>query len=127
MNDKEALTCLDRELKKYRDDLIANIHSEIIGDGIYFGSSFSIAYLSHLLFDKISFNQTIIPAIVIPTIISIKNHSTYARSNEVKQNIKFLKSLKKEIINGSNPFEDVSKEAFSKVLKDKYDYRNILI
>ena len=127
MNNKEALECVNKELKIYNEDLLTNIHDEIVSNGVYFGSSFSIAYLVHLLSDRIDFNQMILPALIIPIVITIKNHSLYSRDINTKNNIRFLKRIKKDIIQGYNPFENIEKDDFSKELELKYNYKNTLI
>lgn len=117
MNDKEALKCVKYEILRYQNELKENIFDEILGSSVIYGSTLSSAYFFSILTDENKFKA--LPytvAILISSLVSLKNHNKYARSEEEKNTLKQLKKLKRDIIMGNNPFEDVPKEDFNKYL-----------
>ena len=117
MTDKEALECVRDEIIKYKEELKQNIFDEIVGSGVIFGSTLSSAYFISVITDENKFKA--LPyavAVLISSLISLKNHDRYARSEDEKNGLKELKKLKRKIINGSNPLENIEKEDFNKYL-----------
>ena len=119
MNNKEALECVKFEILKYKEELKESFFDEVLNSGVIYGSSLSSAFLYSIFNDENKFKA--LPyaiAVLISSLISLKNHNKYS-CNEEKQILKELKKIKRKIMIGNNPLENMTKDEFSKSLVKK--------
>ena len=125
MNNELALECVKKEIIKYKLELRDSIIDEILGSSVIYGSTLSSAFIYSILRSETEFKA--LPytvAILVSSIISLKNHYKYASSLDEKNTLIKLKKIRKSIISGANPFEDIEVEQFpdslSKILKNNH-------
>lgn len=119
MNNKEALKCVKDEIKNYQMEIKESILDELLNSGIIYGSSLSSAFLYSLVNDESKFIA--LPyaiAVLISSIISLKIHNKYSCDEEIAK-LKELKNLKRKIMLGHNPLENITKDEFGKILTKK--------
>ena len=126
MTDKEALECVKKAISDYKRLIKHNLLDEIIGNSVYYGSSLSMAYFYSLFNSENKYKM--LPysiAFLVSSLICLKKHNGEDSIDEDKKILKNLKSLKKQIIFGHNPLENVEKDEFNKSLvKIQYEKFN---
>lgn len=119
MNTKESLECVENEIIKYQVELKQSIFDEILCSGILYGSALSSAFLYSILIENNDFEA--LPyavAFLIASLFSYRNHSRFSYNEEIDI-LKELKQIKRKIMLGDNPLENMTKDEFEKKLVKK--------
>lgn len=123
MNDKEALYYIKREIIKYKKELTENVLDEMIGNSVIYGSTLSSACIYSLLTENNKYpGLPYAIAVLLASLMSLKNHNIYSSSDKERKIIRELKKMKQIIVKGNNFLRDIEPTQFDDYINKKLKF-----